>query len=148
MTDRAWAEGMAEFQRVGMPGWPYDDAAISSERARAYRRHLNGLSDGQWFHAVEQSIRLLKWFPTVHELLDFGDAFTPGYKMLEGARTNEQREIDHEVAVRGLERIREECARVGLELPKSGPTLVELTPERRAELADLAERVGAAVEER
>lgn len=139
MTDKAWAEGMAEFQRVGMPGWPYDDQAISSERARAYRRHLDGLSDGQWYHAVTESIRHLKWFPTVHELLDFGEAFNPGYKQLEPARSNEQREIDRETAKRGVELIRQECAKRGLDLPKSGPVLVEVSDEKKRELVSMLE---------
>lgn len=138
MTDKAWLEGMAEFQRVEMPGWPYDDPVIAEERARAYRRHLNTLSDGQWLFAVGEAIRACKWFPTVHELLDFGESYRPAYRMLEPARTPDQREIDRETAKRGLERIREECEKAGLILPRSGPLTVELTDERREELKRVA----------
>lgn len=146
MTDKAWLEGLAEFHRVGMPGWPYDDPAISSERARAYRRHLDALSDGQWYHAVTEAIRSLKWFPTVHELLEFGESYNPGYRQLGPARTNEQVEIDRETAKRGIALIREKCAEIGLDLPKSGPqVLVEVSPERKRELVGMLEHVSESI---
>ena len=135
MTDKAWAEGMAEFQRVGMPGWPYDDPGISSERAQAYRRHLDSLSDGQWYHAVSTAIARCKWFPTVHELLDFGDNYTPAYKLL-SARTSEERERDRDSADKGLEMIRQALGKAGVDvkrMPRRG-TVVEATDERKAEL--------------
>lgn len=141
MTDKAWADGMAEFQRVGMPGWPYEDQAISSERAKAYRRHLDSLSDGQWYHAVREAIRNCKWFPTVHELIDFGESYNPGYKQLGPARSNEQVEIDRETARKGVELIREHCAKVGLVLPKSGPNVVEVSEDRKRELISMVEAI-------
>ena len=145
MTDKAWAEGMAEFQRVGMPGWPYDDQAISSERARAYRRHLDTLSDGQWYHAVGEAIRACKWFPTVHELLDFGESYRPAYPMLGPARTHDQREIDRETARKGVELIREHCAKVGLDLPRANVCLVEVSDERKRELPQMLSEAEEAV---
>lgn len=116
MTDKAWAEGMAEFQKVGMPGWPYDDSEVSMGRAEAYRRHLDVLSDAQWLHAVRESIAGCKWFPTVHEVLDFGNAYAPPTRMLPAARPDEQKAHDREVARRGVEMIRQAALEAGLVL--------------------------------
>jgi hypothetical protein len=58
------------------------DRDLSTEmlevRGASYRRALERVTDDQWLYAVEESLRLLDWFPTVHELLEFvSDAPAP-----------------------------------------------------------------------
>lgn len=71
MTDRSWLEGWARI-RACFP----DQARSETDegiRSQSYRKYLDCLTEHQWEHAVGESLRLEKFFPTVSTLLEYGE---------------------------------------------------------------------------
>ena len=74
MTDGAWIQGMKDL--LMLPDRDLEPAELE-HRGQTYRRHLQCLTDRQWFHAVSEAIRLEKMFPAVATLLEYGDTTPP-----------------------------------------------------------------------
>ena len=71
MTETAWIEGMKEL--LMLPS--RDQEPITLEfLGKTYRKYLDCLTDRQWRHAVDETMRHDKWFPAVAALLERGDS--------------------------------------------------------------------------
>ena len=144
MKDHAWARGMAELQKSGLPGWPTDPQE-SAMRAELYRRHLDDLGEDAWLHAVAEAVRQGRWFPLVEALRGYAAEWAPAQPLLPPARRSEEQLAEaREAARRGLELVRAAVAERGLpagepvrSMPGTEPreaTLVRTTAAKRAEL--------------
>jgi hypothetical protein len=103
--------------------------AMAQARGDCYRQALARLTDEQWAYAVSESLRLLDWFPTIHELLDFAaDAPPTAVHGLLPEKTPEQRELEREQAKAVYERIRPRLVEIGL-VDAIKPIGTEITAE-------------------
>jgi hypothetical protein len=152
VKDHAWARGMAELQKSGLPGWPTDPKE-SAMRAELYRRHLDDLGEDAWLHAVAEAVRHERWFPTVAALRDYAAGWVPEFKLLPPPRRTEEQLIEaREAARRGLVLVMAAVAERGLPdgepvkaMPGTEPqqpTLVRTTATKRAELERQRQEIG------
>lgn len=75
MTDEAWAKGMGDLVlALERRNLSPDEAAA---RGEVYRRHLNHLSDDEWFRAVDSAIGREESFPAVAALLRYANPPEP-----------------------------------------------------------------------
>lgn len=74
MTDGAWIQGMKELSVL--PDKDLEPAELAN-RGEVYRKHLQCLTDRQWFHAVDQAVKHEGMFPTVSALLQYADQAPP-----------------------------------------------------------------------
>ncbi len=151
MNDVAWALGMAELQKSGLPGWP-TDPAVSTTRSELYRRHLDDIADAAWLYAVAEAIRRETWFPTVAKLREYASGWAPTYPALPPGRTPEQLEADREATRRGLALVQATVAeRLSLptipppvqQMPAATPHDVEAERRREARLEVLRQQAAA-----
>lgn len=113
---------MALMLGAGLSGWPTDPREAEL-RASILRRMVDHLSDDQWLYAADAAARTQQWFPVPATILDFAEDYVPPYKALPPARDEATRERDREAAKRGVELIREEMRRRGID---PGPAVKEM----------------------
>jgi hypothetical protein len=114
VTDREWAEGLADLLKAGLPGWPTDPDEARM-RAEFYRRRLDGLSGAAWRHAVDLAVDREKFFPPVSSLLEYASEYRPP-ALPPARRTDEEKAEARESAKRGLELIKAELAKRGFDI--------------------------------
>lgn len=116
MTDPVWQEGLRQLALA------FPDRAHTKEfmarRGDLYRTHLDDLTDDAWLHAVAEAIRYEEWFPTVALLRKYSEAFyPPGHLLPPVRRTPEEIAAGKAEARNGLELIRAECRKRGIDVP-------------------------------